>query len=161
MADESKSDEPLYDYVDELNDLRSGFNRTMELTFVRVTTEEVVARVPIGHQHLQPYGLVHGGVYAGIIETVCSTGAAINALARGQSTVGLDNNTSFLRAVRSGTLTVTAVPLVRGRRSHVWEAKVTDDDGRVAAAGRVRLLCLEPGDVAGGEAVKLKTGTLK
>lgn len=71
--------------------------------------------------HLQAYGIVHGGVYAGIIESLASVGAAIHALAEGKSVVGLENHTSFLRAVRSGTLHGVAKPLTRGRRSPVWE----------------------------------------
>jgi len=129
----------------------------MQLRFRSATLDEVVAEVPVADHLLQPYGLVHGGVYSAMIETACSTGAALFALGRGQHTVGLDNTTSFLRAVRQGTLTVRATPLVRGRRSHVWEGRVTDDRGRLAAAGRVRLLVLDAGDEAAGEAVTLKT----
>lgn len=148
--------EPSYDFAEELNGLRGGWNRAMELTFRRATSEEVVATLAVGTQHLQPYGLVHGGVYAGIIETTCSTGAALHALAHGQSTVGLENSTSFLRATRAGTLTVRAVPLARGRRSQVWEARISDDEERLVASGRVRLMNLEAGAEAGGEEVTLK-----
>jgi len=85
--------------------------------------------------HYQGYpGIVHGGVLAGMIESLCSTGAALSVIAEGKSTVGLENTTSFLRAVRSGRLRCTARPLVRGRRSHVWEAVIHDE------AGRLRLL---------------------
>ncbi len=149
--------DPPYDYHAELNDIQSGFNACMQLRFRSATLDEVVAEVPVADHLLQPYGLVHGGVYSAMIETACSTGAALFALGRGQHTVGLDNTTSFLRAVRQGTLTVRATPLVRGRRSHVWEGRVTDDRGRLAAAGRVRLLVLDAGDEAAGEAVTLKT----
>ena len=71
------------------------------------------------------------------------------------SVVGLENSTSFLRAVREGRLTCTAVPLTRGRRSQVWEARVTDDTGRLVSSGRVRLLCLEPSAEVQGEALSL------
>lgn len=160
MAEHEKTPDPkeCYDFVDEMNGLIAGYNRAMELHFQCATTEEVVAELPIGPQHLQPYGLVHGGVYCGMVETACSTGAALNALQNGQSTVGLDNNTSFLRAVRRGTLTVRAVPLARGRRTHVWEAKITDDDDRVVAAGRVRLLCIDAGEETAGETLKIRRG---
>ena len=64
--------------------------------------------------------------------------------------VGLENHTSFLRAVRSGKLRAVAKPLTRGRRSQVWEGSVYDEEGRLAATGRVRLLVLEPEtDLAG------------
>ena len=138
------------DAVAYLNQHKGGWNRTMDLVFVKATADEVIADVVVGEQHLQPYGIVHGGVHAGIIEAACSTGAAMFALARGQSVVGLENSTAVLHAARGGTLRVTARPLTRGRRTQAWEASVTDGGGKVLATGRVRLLCLEPDtDLAG------------
>lgn len=145
-----------HNYAEEVNGLRGGFNVAMGLTFSVATPSRVVASLEVGDAHLQPYGLVHGGVYAGIIETTCSTGAALAVLPRGQTAVGLDNSTSFLRAVRGGTLTVEATPLARGGRSHVWQGRVTDTEGRLAAIGRVRLLVLDPGAEAAGESVALQ-----
>jgi uncharacterized protein (TIGR00369 family) len=95
-------------------------------------------------------------VYSGVIETVASVGAAVYGLARGLSVVGLDNHTSFLHAAREGTLTATARPLTRGRRTQVWEATITDPTGRAVATGRVRLLCLEQGARVAGETVAVK-----
>ncbi len=69
----------------------------------------------------------------------------------------LENTTTFLRAVRSGILRGTARPLVLGRRSHVWEASIQDDRRRRVAAGRVRLMVLEPGAEADGETVAMQS----
>jgi uncharacterized protein (TIGR00369 family) len=57
--------------------------------------------------------------------------------------VGLENNTSFIRAVSSGRLHAVARPVTRGRRTQVWEAWIRDEDERLVAQGRVRLLCLD------------------
>jgi 1,4-dihydroxy-2-naphthoyl-CoA hydrolase len=133
-----------------INQHRGGWNQAMDLTFVRVSVDECVAELTVGPQHRQPYGIVHGGVHAGIIEAACSTGAAVVAMARGQTVVGLENSTSFIRAARGGVLRVTARPLTRGRRTQVWDATVTDADGAQLATGRVRLMCLDAGaDLAG------------
>ena len=123
-----------------------GFDALLGLVITAADTEagSISAEVEIGPQHLQPYGIVHGGVHCGIIEAACSTGAAMYALARGQSVVGLENSTSFVHAARGGKLTVRARPLTRGRRTQAWEATVTDETGKVLATGKVRLLCLEP-----------------
>lgn len=146
------------DLAEYLNENIQGWNKAMGLRLVRATADEVVAEWTVGEHHLQPYGLVHGGVYAGVIETVCSVGAAAWGLPRGLSVVGLDNHTSFLHAAREGKLTVTAKPVTRGRRTHVWDATVTDATGRINATGRVRLLCLEQGARVAGEAVAVKDG---
>jgi len=130
-----------------LNGMQKGFDAAMGFTYTKVTLDEVCAEMTVGEQHVQQYGLVHGGVHAGLIEVLCSAGAAINAMARGQGgAVGLENTTSFLRAVRGGTLRGVATPVVRGRRTHVWEAEVRDEKGRLVATGRVRLLVLAKGE---------------
>ena len=110
-----------------------------------------VAEYVVDRRHLQGYGIVHGGMHSGAIETVCSTGAALDAMARGLAVVGVENNTSFVRAVREGRIRVTARPITRGRRSQLWEAVARDEQERIVSCGRVRLLCLEPGSDLGGK----------
>lgn len=141
-----------------LNDHRSALDRAIGLVFTRVTAEEVAAEIPVTAVLLQPYGLVHGGVYATIVETLASTGAALSAMPRGQTTVGLENATSFLRATRDGTLHALARPLHRGGRTQVWVVEIHDQDGREVANGRVRMLCLEGGASVAGETVTIKPG---
>jgi uncharacterized protein (TIGR00369 family) len=109
----------------------------------------------ISDRHLQPYGLVHGGVYAGMIESLCSTGAALTVWAENKSAVGLENSTSFLKAVRGGRLRGTARPLVLGKRSQVWEADIHDDRDLLVATGRVRLLILDPETAVAGKEVSM------
>ncbi len=132
-----------------------GWLQAMGITITKATADEVEAELTVGRQHLQGYGIVHGGVHCGLIESLASIGAALHALPRGQSVVGLENNTSFIRAVREGTtLRARATPVTRGRKTQVWEAKVLDGDDRVVATGRVRLLCLEKEEVLAGEQVR-------
>ena len=133
--------------------MNDGWMGAMSIRLITATRDEIVAEVTLGPVHLQAYGIVHGGVHAGIIESIASIGAALDVLPRGHSVVGLENHTSFLRAVRSGTLRAVAKPLSRGRRSQVWEGSVHDDQGRLAATGRVRLLVLEPESQVAGEKV--------
>jgi 1,4-dihydroxy-2-naphthoyl-CoA hydrolase len=139
------------DFHEEMNQLKDGWCAAMGLRFTHATRDEVRGELEIGPHHLQAYGIVHGGVYAGIVETLSSVGAAVDAQSRGQTVVGLDNQTSFLRAVREGRLHGTAVPLTRGRRTQLWEARITDDSGKLVSTGRVRLLCLEPDALLAGE----------
>ncbi len=133
-----------------------GWARAMGIRIVRATREEVAAEIPIQACHLQAYGIVHGGVYSGIIETLASIGAAIHAMPEGKTVVGLENHTSFLRAVREGTLHAVATPLSRGRRSPVWECAIRDDKQRLVAKGSVRLLALDPGAEVAGEKVAVR-----
>jgi uncharacterized protein (TIGR00369 family) len=134
----------------------TGFDGAMGFRVLKATRDEVIAEYEIADHHLQPYGIVHGGVHCGIVETVCSTGAAMDAMPRGQSVVGLENHTSFVRAVRGGRIRVTATPLSRGRRAQLWEAVCRDEEGRIVSTGRVRLICLDPGSRLAGEDVRVK-----
>src|SRR5206468_4186645 len=94
-------------------------------------------------RHHQGYGIVHGGVHAGLVETLASIGAALVAHPRKQRVVGLENSTSFVRAVRSGKLIATCKPVTRGRHSQLWEAWIRDSEGKLVAEGKVRLLCVD------------------
>jgi uncharacterized protein (TIGR00369 family) len=116
-----------------------GWGAAMNLVCIAASGDEVRCELVIGEQHLQPYGLVHGGVYCGIIEQATSMGATMHVAALGQQAVGLENTTSFIRATTSGTLTVVARPISRGRTSQLWEAWVRDDRNRLVSQGRVRL----------------------
>ena len=149
--------EELQDFAQWINDNQAErWTKANGVRVTRATREEVRAEMEIRPDHLQSYGIVHGGVHAALIETIASIGAAIHAIAEGKSAVGLENHTSFLRAVRSGRLRAVAKPLARGRRSHVWEGSVYDDAERLVASGRVRLLILEPDTDLAGERVEIK-----
>jgi 1,4-dihydroxy-2-naphthoyl-CoA hydrolase len=145
--------EPLTDFADELNRRQSGYDQAIGLYFEHATLEEVVAVLEVSGIHFQPYGVVHGGVYAGMVETACSVGAALNLLDQGKSAVGLENTTAFIRATRSGKLRCTARPLARGRRTQLWQAEIHDEQGRLVASGRLRLLVLDQSAMLDGAEV--------
>lgn len=117
----------------------AGWGRAMGLVFTSASGDEVACEFEVGPHHLQPFGLVHGGVHCGVIETVTSIGASLHVRANGQEAVGLENSTSFIRAVGRGKLRATARPVSRGRTNQLWEAWIHDELGRLIAQGRVRL----------------------
>ena len=140
----------------KFNSIITGFDAAVGLRFDHVDSQEVRLTLVVTDAHLQPYGLTHGGVYATMIESACSVGAAFSVLAKGMSTVGVDNSTSFLSGVRAGaTLSLVATPVHQGRRSQLWEATITDETDRRCAVGRVRLLCLEPGTNIAGQVLSI------
>jgi len=157
MADPNPPFPPDADLVTLFNQHRGGFELALGLVFTKITADELVAELPVGAHLTQPYGLVHGGVYASIVETLASAGAALFAMPQGKTSVGLENTTSFVRAVRSGKLVATAVPVHRGSRSQVWEVDVRDEAGKLAASGRVRTLSLEQGASIAGKPVRIET----
>ena len=132
------------DFVSMINAL-PGWVKEMGVVILSATPEEVTCEWEVSEKHHQGYGIVHGGVHSGVIETLASIGAAVVAHPRGQRVVGLENNTSFIRAVRSGKLHALAKPVTRGRASQVWEVWIRDAEEQLIAQGRVRLLCVDEG----------------
>ena len=124
-------------------DITGDFVRHLGVEFGEVTGDRVTATWTAKPDLHQPYGIVHGGVHCSVIETLASVGAAVWMGERGK-VVGVNNNTDFYRAVRTGTLTSTATPLHRGRSQQVWLVETVDPDGKVAARGQVRLQNLYP-----------------
>lgn len=131
------------------------FAGELGLVVTSASRDEVRATLVIASKHHQPYGIVHGGVYASVIESVASIGAGVDVFPKGKGVVGLENHTSFVRAVREGTLVIVATPLTRGRRSQLWEATVRDEAGALVATGRVRLLVVDPETDLAGKKVDL------
>ena len=145
----------IKDFSGQMNAIPEGWVQAMGMTITLATRDEVRAELTIGQQHLQGYGIVHGGVHCGVIETLSSMGAYLFARESGRHVVGLENNTSFIRAVRAGAkLHAVATPITRGRQTQVWQAQVLDEKDRLVATGRVRLLCLESDQSLAGEPVK-------
>jgi uncharacterized protein (TIGR00369 family) len=142
------------DFSEQINEAPEGWLQAMGVKVTSASQDEVRAELTIGPQHLQSYGIVHGGVHSGVIESLASIGAALFAYPRGQSVVGLENTTSFIRAVRAGArLHAVSTPITRGRRSQVWEARVLDEEEKIVATGRVRVLCIERDQELAGEQV--------
>ncbi len=109
------------------------------LGFELVTLDEASAhaRVDIDERHLQPLGVVHGGVYAALAESLASHATARAVGPSGLVALGLSNDTSFFRPISSGTIRADAERLHRGRTTWVWDVRLTDDDGRLCASSRV------------------------
>ncbi|ASW54729.1 PaaI family thioesterase [Plantactinospora sp. KBS50] len=115
-----------------------GFVTLLGLEFQESTPDRVVIRWRVRPELHQPYGIQHGGVYASVVETAASVGAAMWFGDRG-NVVGVSNHTDFLRAVREGELTAVASPVHRGRSQQLWQVEITDTAGRLVSRGQVRL----------------------
>ena len=99
----------------------------------------VRARVAVRDDLKQAMGLVHGGVFASIAESITSLATALAVLPEGRSAQGLSNQTSFLRPITQGTIHAEARRRHRGRSTWVWEVELTDDDGRLCALVRMTI----------------------
>ena len=106
---------------------------------IEVKEDSARARVPVTNRVLQPYGLVHGGVYAALAESLASIATAAAVWDDGNIAVGLSNHTSFLRPATEGHVNATGTRRHRGRTTWIWDIDMTDDHGRLCATTRVTM----------------------
>jgi 1,4-dihydroxy-2-naphthoyl-CoA hydrolase len=124
-----------------MQDLGKGFDNELGLKYIEVTPDGGRAELEIHDKLLQPGGIVHGGVYCSIVESLASVSGAVwfAETGAGGTVVGVNNNTDFLRAISSGRVTAVSTPIHRGRRQQLWLIEITDEAGRMVARGQVRL----------------------
>jgi 1,4-dihydroxy-2-naphthoyl-CoA hydrolase len=106
---------------------------------VESTAERCRARFAVEQRVKQPMGLVHGGAYAALAESMVSLTTHGAVQGDGNFAVGQSNNTTFMRPATAGTVHAEGIPLHRGRTSWVWDVSFTDDEGRLCAVTRVTL----------------------
>lgn len=121
-----------------------GFDGLYGLELTEVSDGRARGRVAVRDDLKQPAGLVHGGVYASIAESLASLGTAMSVMPEGKSAVGLSNQTSFLRPITDGTVHGVAICKHRGRSTWVWEVEITDDRGRLCVLTRMTIAVRQP-----------------
>ncbi len=125
--------------LDMLNTGNFGLDRTLGLRYVEVGPEKVVSELRVSSKHLQPAGLVNGGVYCAIAESTASTAGII--FGRGKPVVGVNNNTDFISSVRDGIIRAEATAIQKGGRTQVWQVLCTHN-GELVARTTLRTMIL-------------------
>jgi 1,4-dihydroxy-2-naphthoyl-CoA hydrolase len=106
---------------------------------LEASPDRVRARFAAEKRVQQPFGLVHGGAYMALAESMASL-ATFNAVAGdGNIAVGQANDNHFFRPVSEGSVRAEGAPIHRGRTSWVWDIRFTDDEDRLCAASRVTI----------------------
>lgn len=122
-------------YVAMMPQGMGGLNEKMGVELVEVSTERVVATMPV-EGNTQPYGLLHGGASVVLAETLGSIGSALHAHPD-RVAVGVDINATHHRSATSGTVTGVATPAHLGRTSATWDVVITDERGKRVCTSRI------------------------
>jgi len=125
--------------MDRLPDRPVGFDALLGLELLECTDELVTARLAVRDELRQPFGLVHGGVFTTIAETLASVGTAVVVLGEGNAAMGLSNQTSFVRPITAGTIHGRATRRHRGRTTWIWDVEISDDEGWICALSRMTI----------------------
>jgi 1,4-dihydroxy-2-naphthoyl-CoA hydrolase len=124
---------------------RQTLASTLDMEVIEMTKERVVARMPVGPKVHQPFGLLHGGASVALAETVASIGGWMNVDREKEGVVGLEINANHLRGKRDGVVTAVATPVHVGRKTHVWEIRISDEQGKLVCLSRCTLAVVPAG----------------
>jgi uncharacterized protein (TIGR00369 family) len=114
-----------------------GFDALYGLELTELSDGFATGRVLVRDELKQAAGLVHGGVYASIAESLASLATWVAVAGDGRQAMGLSNQTSFLRPITEGTIHATARARHRGRTTWIWEVEIEDDQGRLCVLTRM------------------------
>ena len=130
--------------VTQMNSTRTGSTwDILGITLVSATRDQVVATMPIGPNHRQQLGYLHGGISITLAESLASLGSVLNIDASRQMAFGLEINASHLRSKRDGVLTGTATPIRLGRTAHVWDVRITDEADKLICISRCTIAIVD------------------
>jgi uncharacterized protein (TIGR00369 family) len=111
-------------------DWDKGLVRHLGIEFVEITPDRVVARLKVDERLMTVTGTIHGGTLMAFADTIGAAGTVAN-LADGQRTATLESKTNFIAGCKSGTVQAEARPIHKGKRTHVWETRITDESGKL------------------------------
>ncbi|MFY8021142.1 MAG: PaaI family thioesterase [Bacteroidia bacterium] len=109
------------------------------IEFTKLTVDSLIARMPVDHRTVQPLGVVNGGAYCTLAETVGSMAANLCIDRNKYVALGLDINANHVRSTGKGFVYGEAKPIHIGKTTHVWEIKMCDDDGKLCSISRLTM----------------------
>ena len=112
----------------------------LDIKTIELGEDFIVATMPVDKRTHQPMGLLHGGASAVLIESLGSIGSSLIVDIKKENIVGLEVNANHLRGVKSGIVTGRAQIIHCGRRTHVWQVNVTDEDNKLVCTGRLTVM---------------------
>ena len=135
------SDTSLIDYVN--NASKNTLMETLDIRFLEVSENKVVATMPVNSKVHQPDGVLHGGASVALAETVGSFASALSINRETHVVRGIEVSANHLRSIREGIVTATAIPLHKGRTTHLWEIRITDEDQQLISLCKLSTMVLE------------------
>jgi len=108
----------------------------LQIKTVLLTPEKVICTMPVNERTRQPFGFLHGGASLVLAETAASIGAWASIDQEHEVAMGMEINANHVRSVREGIVTAVGVPLHKGRKSAVWDIKITDEQDRLLCVSR-------------------------
>ena len=130
--------------VESLNAMGKGnMVEYLGIEFTEVNSDSITAKMPVDHRTKQPMGLLHGGASVVLAETIGSVASNVCIDSQQQYCVGLDINANHLKAVTDGYVYGTAKALHMGRRTHVWEIRISNEQEQLVCISRLTMAVVD------------------
>jgi len=129
--------------VADVGFFRDSLPRHLGIEFTEIGADFLRGRMPVDERTRQPYGILHGGASVALAETLGSTAAGLVVDPDKYRVVGQEINANHVRAISDGFVIGTARPHHVGRRSHVWEIRIADEQERLVCISRLTMFVLE------------------
>ncbi len=130
--------------LDSLNEFsKRTLAEHLGMEFTAIGDDYIQARMPVDSRTHQPFGLLHGGASVALAETLGSVAATLCVDPKQQYCVGLEINANHIRSVRSGFVTGTARPVHIGKKTHVWEIRIMDEQNELVCVSRITMAVLD------------------
>lgn len=133
--------------IETLNKLNSysknTLMETLEIVFTDVGVDFLTAKMPVNAKVHQPYGLLHGGATAALAETVGSSASALFVDTTTKIVKGLELSINHLKSKKEGEVFATARQIHKGRTTHLWEIKVTDESSNLISLCKLTNIILD------------------
>ncbi len=127
-----------------LETMPKNMGHALDIEFKHLAKDKVQASMPVDENTMQPFGILHGGASVALAETTASIGAWLSVVDESKNAVGVEINANHLRPAKKGdTVTGTAVPIKRGRKIHIWEIKVQNEEGKIICISRCTLAIVD------------------
>ena|SRR5665213_502984 len=120
-------------------DTMAGF---LDMEWSDIGDDFLEMSLPVNEKTRQPYGLLHGGASCVLAETVGSVASALVIDMEKYYCVGLEINANHVRSVKQGLIKGRCTPLHLGRRTHVWDIRITDSDKKLVCVSRLTVAIL-------------------
>ena len=129
--------------VADVGFFRDSLPKHLGIEFTEIGADFLRGRMPVDERTKQPYGILHGGASVALAETLGSTAAGLVVDPDKYRVVGQEINANHVRAVSNGFVIGTARPHHVGKRSHVWEIRIADEQERLVCISRITMFVLE------------------
>jgi len=130
--------------IESINKLcRDTFVSHLGIEFIEYAETYIVAKMPVDRNKLQPMGVLHGGASLALAETVASAGSLLSVDATKYHVYGLQVSGNHVSTMNTGEVTARAELIHKGNTTHVWDVKITDQEGKLISVARVTNIVVE------------------